>query len=165
MLQLTRQADYGLRLTLEVAAHGEGLVRTAEVARRQQISYQFLRKVAQILVSKGFLMSERGVGGGLTLARPAEEITVLDLVRVFGSPSLNRCTSDPPRCDRRALCAVYPVWAEAQNQVEQVLSGARLSDMVERQAALDRGRPEPELNVRPRSEEQEGRERDEAAAT
>jgi Rrf2 family protein len=165
MLQLTRQADYGLRLTLEIAAHTEEAIRTAEVARRQQIPYQFLRKVAQTLVSSGLLTSERGMRGGLSLGRPAEEITVLDLVRVFGSPSLNRCTSDPPRCDRRALCAVHPVWAEAQNQVEQVLSGARLSDMVARQAALDRGRPEPELNVRPRSEEQEEGERDEAAAT
>ena len=164
-MEITRQADYAVRLTLEAAAHGEGLVRTADVARRQQMPYEFIRKVAQILVSSGLLTSERGMRGGLSLGRPAEEISLLDIVRPFVSPALNRCTIDPPRCDRRESCAMHPVWAEAQNQFEKILSGARLSDMVERQAALNRGHPEPELNVRPRSEEREGGEHDEATAT
>ena len=165
MFQLNRRADYAVRLLLEVGGHPQGYLATAEAARRQQMPYEFIRKVAQTLVSSGLLVSERGMHGGLSLGRPAEEISLLDIVRPFGSPSLNRCTTDPPRCDRRASCAAHPYWIEAQNQVEKILSGARLSDMVERQAALNRGRPEPELNVRPRSEEQEGGEHDEATAT
>lgn len=165
MFQLNRRADYAVRLLLEVSGHPQGYLATAEAARRQQMPYEFIRKVAQTLVSSGLLVSERGMRGGLSLGRPAEAISLLDIVRPFDSPFLNRCTIDPPRCDRRASCVVHPVWAEAQNQVEKILSGARLSDMVERQAALNRRRPEPELNVRPRSEKQEGEERDEAAAT
>lgn len=138
MLQLTRKADYGLRLMLEVALHSDGAMTTAEAARRQRIPYQFLRKVGQTLVCRGLLASERGGGGGLTLARPAERISLLDIVRAFESPALNRCTVDPPRCDRRDVCVVYPVWVEAQYEVERVLGGSRLSDMVERQAAWER---------------------------
>jgi DNA-binding IscR family transcriptional regulator len=63
---------------------------------------------------------------------------MLDIVSTFGAPSLNRCTVDPPRCDRRSQCAAYPVWAEAQNQVDQVLGGSRLSELVERQEKLSR---------------------------
>ena len=138
MLQLTRKTDYGIRLMLEVGAHGNGGMSTAEVARRQEIPYQFLRKVAQTLVAQGLLASRRGQGGGLSLARPAESITALDIVRAFGSPYLNQCTVDPPCCERRDLCAGYPVWLEAQAMVERALNATRLSDMVRRQVAMER---------------------------
>jgi Rrf2 family protein len=138
MLQLTRKADYGLRLMLEVGGSPSGTTTTAEAAQRQQIPYEFLRKVAHTLVSNGLLVSERGVHGGLALARPAETISVLDIVRAFESPALNLCCTDPPRCDRRDMCAVYPVWVEAQSEVERVLGGCRLSSLIDRQAMLDR---------------------------
>ena len=138
MLQLSRKADYGLRLVLEVAAHTDGPMRTAEAVSRQGMPYEFLRKVAQTLVSQGLLASERGVRGGLSLARPAETITVLEIVCAFGAPSLNRCTIVPPRCDRRASCPVYPVWVEAQKEVDRVLGGTSVSELVERQAVLAR---------------------------
>ncbi len=143
MLRLSRNADYALRLMLEVGGHDQGLLTTAEVARRQEIPFEFLRKIAHTLVSSGLLVSERGMRGGLSLGRPAEEISVLDIVRAFGPPSLNRCTIDPPRCDRRSTCAVYPVWAEAQSQVERILGGSRLSELVERQEALSRRERRP----------------------
>jgi Rrf2 family protein len=140
MLQLTRKADYGIRLMLEVGAHGNGGMSTAEVARRQNIPYQFLRKVVRPLVAQGLLTSKRGQGGGLSLSRPAETITALEIVRAFGPASLNECTIDPPECDRRALCAGYGVWLEAQSSVERVLRASRLSDMVQRQASLEGAR-------------------------
>jgi Rrf2 family protein len=138
MLQLTRKTDYGIRLMLEVGAHGNGGMSTAEVARRQNIPYQFLRKVAQTLVAQGLLTSRRGQRGGLSLAKPAETITALDIVRAFGPAYLNQCTVDPSQCDRRDLCAGYPVWLEAQAMVERALNSSRLSDMVQRQAAMER---------------------------
>ncbi len=138
MLQLTRKADYGLRLMLEVGGSPSGAATTAEAAQHQQIPYEFLRKVAQTLVSHGLLVSERGAHGGLTLARPAKAISVLDIVQAFDSPALNLCCTDPPRCDRRDTCAVYPVWAETQRQMERTLSSASLSSLIDRQAMLDR---------------------------
>jgi Rrf2 family protein len=140
MLHLTRKADYGLRLMLDVGGSPSGTTTTAEAAQRQQTPYEFLRKVAQTLVSRGLLVSERGVHGGLTLARPAETISVLDIVHAFESTALNLCCTDPPRCDRRDICAVYPVWVDAQTEVERVLGGCRLSSLIDRQARLDRRR-------------------------
>jgi Rrf2 family protein len=137
MLQLTRRADYGLRLMLEVAARRNGSVTTAAVAQRQQIPYECLRKVVQTLVSRGLLLSERGAGGGVTLAYPPEAISVLDIVAAFESPALNRCTVDPARCDRRDVCAAFPVWVEAQREVERVLAGTRLVDLVDKQRRLE----------------------------
>ena len=131
MLQLTRKADYGLRLMIEVGACANGPTSTAAVARRQQIPYPFLRKVVKTLVASGLLTSERGLHGGLSLGRPAADISMLDIIRAFDSLALNRCTVDPPLCDRRALCPAFPVWAEAQKQVEGTLGRARISDLVQ----------------------------------
>ncbi len=137
MYCLTRKADYGLRLMLDVAAQTEGSMTIADVAERKQIPYEYLRKVAQTLASQGLLATERGFRGGVSLARPAETITLLDIVRAFESPSLNRCTLDPSRCDLRDVCAVYPIWVEAQSAVDRVLGGACLSSLVDRQEVLD----------------------------
>ncbi len=135
---MTRKADYAVRLMIEVSTHPDSPIGTAKVAQRQQIPYQFLRKVVQTLVSKGLIVSERGVHGGLSLARPPETITMLEVVSAFGPPGLNRCTVEPPRCERRDFCPAFPVWLLAQKEVDEVLSRTRLSDLVERQAALAR---------------------------
>ncbi len=135
MLGLNRNADYALRLMLDIGANS-GAVSTADIAWRQEIPYQFLRKVARTLVRQGLLTSERGARGGLRLARPGESITLLEIVSAFGPLSLNRCTADPSRCDRREICGVFPVWAEAQREVERVLARHTLSDVVSRQAIL-----------------------------
>ena len=136
MLQLTRKTDYGIRLMLEVGTHGNGGMSTAEVARRQEIPYQFLRKVARTLANSGLLVSERGGKGGLTLARAPEDISVLDILRALGLPPINDCSVDPDNCPRREICAVFPVWFEAQREIERVLGAARLSKLVRAHRAL-----------------------------
>ncbi len=138
MLRVTRDADYALRMMLEVGARPESIVSTLEVARRQDIPYQFLRKVARTLVTSGLLRSSRGSRGGLSLARAATDISLLDIVRAFGPAALNRCTLDPPECDRWDACSAYPVWLEAQRAIDKVLLGTKLDTLVKRQAAKDR---------------------------
>lgn len=145
MFQLTRKADYAVRLMLEVGCNNGERVSTAEVAQRQDVPYQFLRKVAQELVACKLLISDRGLRGGLRLARSADSITMLDIVSAIEEPALNDCTVVPSACDRRDMCAAFPVWLMAQNQLEQLLSQARLSELVDRQLArtpaLRRKRP------------------------
>ena len=98
MLQITRKADYAVRLMMEVAAHPGEIVNTAQVAKRQDIPRQFLRKVAQTLTMNGLLVSERGGNGGLILARPADQITVLDILRAVDVLAVNDCTIAPDSC-------------------------------------------------------------------
>jgi Rrf2 family transcriptional regulator, iron-sulfur cluster assembly transcription factor len=126
MLQISRRTDYAIRLMLEVASSGK--VSTAEAARRQDISYPFARKVASQLASKGLLTGSRGNGGGLMLARPASEISVLDILNSIEETNLNACI-DPAICPRRGICAVYPVWLHAQRALEGVLSSHSLASL------------------------------------
>ncbi len=135
MFELTRRADYALRLMIDVGAHDGATVSTADVARREEIPYQFLRKVAGDLVTAGMLKAGRGVKGGVSLARPPESITALEIVMAIDPPAINQCTVDPSQCDRRDFCAAYPVWMKVQQEVERVLGGIRLSDLIRRHKA------------------------------
>ena len=136
MLHISRQTDYGLRLMVEIASNGCGPVPTIDVAQRQDIPYQFLRKIARSLISAGLLVSERGTNGGLSLARSPDAITVLDIVDSLENVALNDCTFDPPCCDRRDRCAVFPTWTRMQTLVQRLLGGITLSELATEQARL-----------------------------
>lgn len=136
MLELTKKADYALRLMIEVAASEGGSLSTAEAAKRQEIPYQFLRKVAQELVAAGLLSGSRGVHGGLALALPAETISILEIVRAVDEPAVSRCLIDPAACDRRSRCVIYPVWHRLQRELERAMEAVLLSDLADRHRAV-----------------------------
>lgn len=139
MLELTKRADYALRLMVEIAASPESSLTTSEVARREEIPYQFLRKVAQRLVGAGLLNSSRGGRGGLSLAHPAHTISLLEIVRAVEEPALSKCIIDPAACTRRNRCVIYPVWRRLQRDMERAMEGVLLSDLAERHRAAQQG--------------------------
>ena len=142
MLQITRKADYAVRLVMEVAsARQDETVTTALVARRQEIPYQFLRKVAQTLTAGGVLTGERGGAGGLSLARPAEQISVLDVLMALDTPQVNDCSINPDNCKRRSVCAAYPVWSEAQREMERILGRTPISRLARVHRAIEERLP------------------------
>ena len=130
MLQLTRKADYGLRLMLEAAAAGDAFVTTRTVSRGQKIPYPFLRQAATVLASKGLLTTSRGPHGGVRLVQPAGGISLLDIANAFGGVALNACTAVPQSCARTNVCPAFPAWVEAQAAVERALAGTSLESLV-----------------------------------
>ena len=131
MLELTKKADYALRLMVEIAASTESSLTTSEVARREEIPYQFLRKVAQGLVAAGLLTSSRGSHGGLSLAHPAQTISLLEIVRAVDEPAVSRCVIDPAACTRRNRCVIYPIWRRLQRGMESAMEAVLLSDLAD----------------------------------
>jgi len=99
-MQLTRSADYAVRAMLEIAAQAdsdESRARTHEIAERKEIPPALLAKLIPLLVRAGLLASQRGARGGLALARPASEISMLEIVEAIEGPiALNRCTTPRP---------------------------------------------------------------------
>src|SRR5574341_138228 len=129
MLELTKKTDYALRLMVEIAASTDSSLTTSEVAHREQIPYQFLRKIVHDLVAAGLLTSSRGGHGGLSLAHPAQTVSLLEIVRAVDEPAVSRCVIDPAACTRRYRCVIYPVWRRLQREMERAMEGVLLSDL------------------------------------
>ena len=87
-MKFSKSTLYALYASLELAAADQP-VTTASVAERFGLPPGALAKVFQQLVRAGLAVGVRGIGGGYVLARPATEITVLDVISVFDAPRQN----------------------------------------------------------------------------
>jgi Rrf2 family nitric oxide-sensitive transcriptional repressor len=123
-MQLTQHTDYGLRLLIVLTREGGSLSLPAFSAQ-QRLSYHHVAKVAQGLVHAGFAVSHRGRSGGITLARPANEITVGEVVRALEK---GMRLADCATCALRADCALSGVLAEALEAFLAVLDRHTLAD-------------------------------------
>ena len=87
MISITTKSPYALRALVELHRHGDSApVSIAELARRGDIPVQFLEQLFASLRRSGVLRSQRGVKGGYSFARPAGEITVLEVVELLDGP-------------------------------------------------------------------------------
>ncbi|KQY28750.1 Rrf2 family transcriptional regulator [Caulobacter sp. Root1455] len=80
-MRLTRYTDYAMRVLLHLAARDDGLSSIGEIAGLYKISQNHLMKVVQDLGKAGFVRTVRGRGGGVALARPADQISIGQVVR------------------------------------------------------------------------------------
>lgn len=134
-MKLSTKGRYGVRALLDVALYqGESPVQLKDIAERQQISLGYLEHLIAPLVATGLLKSARGARGGVSLARPARDIRLLDVVQALeGSLSPVHCVDEPETCSRAEACVTRDVWAEVKDAVESVLGSVTLADLVERQ--------------------------------
>ncbi len=131
-MELSRQADYAVRAMVELASRAdEPRIQTREIAHRQQIPNAFLPRIIASLSRAQLIHTYRGNQGGISLARPGSQISLLDVIQAIDGPiRLNRCTYQPSRCDRDHFCRVHPVWRQAQDYLNQLLGGTKLTDLV-----------------------------------
>ena len=138
-MQLTRQADYGVQMMMMIArSEAEGVVTVGAMSEARGLPRAFLAKIARQLCQAGLLRSSRGAGGGLRLARPAEEITLRQIVEALEGPILlNWCLLRPGACAHEQTCPVHGVWQRAQADLVNHLDAAKLSEMATQQAVLE----------------------------
>jgi Rrf2 family protein len=127
-LRISRKIDYGLRAMIFLASIPDGaVVPFREIGRRMSVPEDFLAKILKLLVDRGLVRSTRGPHGGYALARPASEISFLDVIEsVEGPIALNVCL-DESGCLREASCTMASVWREGQEKMLEVYRRARLS--------------------------------------
>ena len=115
-MQITRRADYALRAVLHIARHPAGERATAkEIASKQRIPLPFLAKIITRLGTAGILDTSRGVGGGVTLARPLNAISILAVIEAIDGPvELNLCVLDPSACPFPQDCPLHTVFCLTQ---------------------------------------------------
>lgn len=137
-MHFTRQADYGLRTVLYLARLGAGAsVSTARIAEEQRIPSSFLAKIVSQLAIAGLLRTTRGAHGGVQLARPAENISLLDVVRAIDGPiELVHCLEDPADCEFSASCSIQETLDSAQQALTSSLAATDFGSLAARQGEL-----------------------------
>ena len=122
---LSRSCEYGIRAILYMASRPVGqLLSTREMAATLGISSHFLTKTLQRLSAKGLLVSYRGPNGGVTLARSADEITLLDVVEAIdGLDVVERCVMGFPECSDEYPCSLHGYWKKIRERILEMLSG------------------------------------------
>lgn len=136
------RTDYACRLMFEMARLGEGSRETVRnLAESADVPYDYARTIARDLAASGLMKSRRGVGGGVELARPASEISMLDIFRAMEEPaSLSLCTQGTV-CHRSGTCPVHVgVWQELDQVIERFLADSTLDGAVELADKLERER-------------------------
>ena len=111
-MRLTSFTDFALRALMRLAGEPGRSFATSEIAAEFGISRNHLAKVVRDLADSGFISTQRGVGGGFTLARPAQSITIGEVVRALEGPPLVECFREDggncvlmPRCRLKAKLA------------------------------------------------------------
>lgn len=130
-LRLSQSTDMAIH-GLWALAHleGERSLLLSEIARAQNLSESYLSKVFQKLTHAGLIHATRGKYGGYTLARPAEAITVGDVVRAIEAEApLYQCLARERCCNALENCLLLRVFAEAERQMFAVLDGVSLADL------------------------------------
>jgi len=133
-VQLTRYSDYSLRVLIYLALAPNRLVTIEDIARSYGISKAHLMKVVHQLGLAGYVETVRGRGGGLRLARPAEEIRVGEVVRsTEESMALAECfEAGTGQCAIEPVCGLRSVLHEALAAFLAVLDRYTIEDLVAR---------------------------------
>lgn len=129
---LSQTAEYALRTVLHLAGRPEdsGPARVGELARTLGIPQNYLSKTLHLLAREGVLASSRGKHGGFQLARPADRITLLDVVAPFDRMEQRRqCLLGRPTCSDVTPCAAHQRWRDTAEKVASFFRETTVADL------------------------------------
>lgn len=135
LMRISSKGEYGLRALFDLAQHyGEGLVQSDDIANRQGIPVNYLNQMLILLRRAGIIESLRGPQGGHMLARPPDQITLLDALTVLEGPLMpSDATRDdlvPTNPDDREV--MNEVWDSIRTTLEKSLRNITLEDLCQR---------------------------------
>ena len=130
-MRLTKQTNYAFRILMYCATNTDRLSRVAEIAKAYQVSEPFLFKILQPLTEGGLIETVRGRNGGVRLAQPAADISLLDVVRLTEDNfSMAECfDNDASECPLLDTCKLSAALREALNAFFEVLAKYSIADL------------------------------------
>ena len=136
-MKLSAHEEYGLRCLLRIGLAGKDeSVTIPEISQAEALSPAYAAKLLRMLRRGGFIKSARGKAGGYTLARPADQIVIGDVIDGLGGrlfESKNFCHEHAGQiqvCTRSVDCSVRSLWHAVQSVVDEVLSKTTLQDLL-----------------------------------
>jgi Rrf2 family iron-sulfur cluster assembly transcriptional regulator len=130
-MELTKRGDYAVRAMLALARAPDGrLLSVRRIADEMAIPVRFLPQVMGDLAAAGLVRATTGRAGGYRLARPADAISLLDVVEAVEGDSRRRtCVLRGGPCGVDGFCDVHDVFFAAQDAMLNTLGAARITDL------------------------------------
>lgn len=136
-MSVSLKCQYGLRALFELARRAGGPpTRIQDIAAAQAIPPRFLENILNQLRQGGFVESRRGKAGGFVLARPAVQITTLEIISFLDGPVYPfDCEGENPirKCTLGPDCVFMPLWLQARHALENVYRNTTLQSLVDAQ--------------------------------
>jgi Rrf2 family protein len=134
-VRITTLAEYGVICALQLARRAtEGPITGREIAEVERLPGDYVEQILLRMRRAGLVQSTRGARGGYALARPADQISIRDVIEASESTTFDlHCISHPveeERCSSSHTCSIRPVWMLLQRKIDDVLEGVRLSDLL-----------------------------------
>ncbi|HET9649789.1 MAG TPA: Rrf2 family transcriptional regulator [Microlunatus sp.] len=135
-MHITARVDYALQTMVALAESEHTPVPAIEIAERLDLSYTYLLTIVGELRRAGFITMRRGPAGGLQLAKPAQSITLGEIVTAIDGPLTLADGTQPETAADHAADGLLPsLWATAHQAMMDVLSQVRLSEARSTRAA------------------------------
>ena len=136
-MRLTRFTDYSLRVLIYLGLQGDQLVTIRKISDAYGISRNHLMKVVSLLTRMGYLKAQRGPGGGITLARPPQDINLADVIRDTEEDLVMvECFDEEGSCVISPACKLHRIISEALNAYIDTLRKYSLRDLVDPNSEL-----------------------------
>lgn len=132
MLSLSQKSGYAILALACMYYRKSEWMLTQEISEITGIPKPYLHKILHGLGQSGLIRTKRGYHGGMALARPAEEITLLDIiVATEGENWKNRCLLGLSHCSDERKCPVHSYWKKERNRIEDKLRRVTLAHAAE----------------------------------
>ena len=142
MLCLSQTTGYAIKAMAHLEPPGGRSARLRDVAQRANVPRAYLAKRMPELVSAGLVRSMRGKRGGILLARPPKEITLLQISEAVEARQwLGRCLLGLATCSDERACPVHKFWKDARQQIESTLRWTTLADVTAHERRMADSRP------------------------
>lgn len=129
-MKVSTRGDYAARALLSLALHSSDRPTSVkEIAERTNLPQPYLEQILLAVKGAGLVHSKRGVGGGYVLARPADEITLAEILAAVDGP-LTTVMGEHDHCEGH--CVLQEVWVGVSDEMRQLLERVTLADLVQR---------------------------------
>ncbi|HEY7393395.1 MAG TPA: Rrf2 family transcriptional regulator [Gemmatimonadaceae bacterium] len=134
-MRITTLAEYGVICALHLARRvTDGPITGREIAEVERLPGDYVEQILLRLRRAGIVRSTRGARGGYVLARPADEVSIRNVIEASETTTFDlHCVSHPigeERCSSSHSCSIRPVWMLLQRKIDDVLEGVHLSDLL-----------------------------------
>jgi len=128
---VSQTAEYAIRAMSAIATLPEGIkIRATDLGGATEIPAPYLSKILRRLVVAELLVSQKGQGGGFSLARPAAEIPFIDILNAVDAfPTDGRCAFGWGNCDQLSPCPLHGAWSRLSHQLRDWANDTNLAEV------------------------------------